>query len=55
VRLVWDLDHPEESTWSFPVGQSGHIGSTHYKDLRDDWFEGHPHKVFDPRYKWLRP
>lgn len=38
TRLVWDLMHPERSTWGFPVGQSGHVGSQHYKDLRRRWF-----------------
>jgi penicillin G amidase len=47
VRLVWDVSKPEQSTWSLPVGQSGHIRSPHYKDLQADWAAGRPVPVFE--------
>jgi penicillin amidase len=37
VRMVWDMDKPMESTWVFPVGQSGHVWSKHYKNFHDLW------------------
>ncbi|ATB41112.1 penicillin amidase [Cystobacter fuscus] len=40
VRLVWDLAHPERSTWLFPTGQSGHIGSPHFRSMQRDWAGG---------------
>jgi penicillin amidase len=40
VRLVWNLAHPEQSTWMFPTGQSGHIGSPHYKSMQRAWADG---------------
>lgn len=46
VRLVWDLSKPANSTWSLPVGQSGHIRSPHYKDLQAEWAAGKPFPVF---------
>lgn len=46
VRLVWDLRRPWESVWSFPLGQSGHIASKHYRDFRSLWLKGHSEKVF---------
>lgn len=52
TRLVWDLSDPENSTWSLPVGQSGHVGSPHYADLQKDWAEERPMKVFDDRFDW---
>lgn len=51
VRLVWDLSKPEESTWSLPVGQSGHIRSPHYHDLQADWAAGRPYPVFGPTWQ----
>jgi penicillin amidase len=55
TRMVWDLFHPENSTWSFPVGQSGHPGSPHFSDQRADWFDGRPHPVLDPHFTWSVP
>lgn len=37
MRMVWDLDHPENSTWVFPVGQSGHVWSTNFRNFRKLW------------------
>lgn len=47
VRLVWDLNKPEESTWTLTVGQSGHIRSPYYRDRQPDWFAGKHYPVFD--------
>jgi penicillin amidase len=47
VRLVWAVSKPEESTWSLPVGQSGHIRSPHYRDLQADYVAGKPFRVFE--------
>jgi penicillin G amidase len=49
VRMVWNLSEPMKSRWSFPVGQSGHVGSRHYDDARSDWFAEKPQLVFPPR------
>ncbi len=46
VRMVWKPSEPSASRWGFPVGQSGHIGSPHYDDARDDWFAGTLTPVF---------
>lgn len=40
MRVVWSVFAPEESRWSFPVGQSGHPASPHYEDARGDWIAG---------------
>ncbi len=45
VRMIWNLGRPEDSTWMFPVGQSGHLGSKHYSDLRSRWTDGAMMKV----------
>jgi penicillin amidase len=47
VRLVWNLDKPEDSTWMLTVGQSGHIRSPYYRDRQEDWFAGRFYPVFD--------
>lgn len=52
TRLVWDLSDPKNSTWSLPVGQSGHVRSSHYADLQEDWAADRPMKVFDDRFEW---
>nr|QEO74279.1 hypothetical protein [uncultured bacterium] len=53
VRLVWDLSDPAESTWIFPVGQSGHVGSAHYSDLHELWGRGTVRlKVLDDNFDW---
>lgn len=49
VRVVWSLSRPEDSRWSFPVGQSGHIGSPHYDDARAGWFAERWRPVFPAR------
>lgn len=51
-RLVWNLGDPAASTWSLPVGQSGHAGSSHYSDLMDRFHRGQPIPVFDPAFDW---
>lgn len=57
VRLVWDLSDPAQSTWVFPVGQSGHVGSPHYDDMHALWKQGTARpKVLDESFNWgLRP
>jgi penicillin amidase len=52
MRLVWDLSTPAESTWNFPVGQSGHVGSRHFADLQENWHRFRPKKVFPSDTKW---
>lgn len=51
TRLVWNLAHPEESTWITPVGQSGHLGSPHYRDLQPIWHAGQTLKVLPPGWR----
>lgn len=45
VRIIWNLAQPSESVWMFPVGQSGHIGSSHYSDLQKRWAAGGMMKI----------
>ena len=52
VRVVWDLAEPLESSWSFPVGQSGHLRSPHYADQQERYQQGGAFPVFDRRYTW---
>ncbi len=52
VRLVWDLADPAKSSWIMPVGQSGHAGSTHFKDFQPKWFAGQTLKVFADPAHW---
>jgi penicillin amidase len=52
LRLVWNMRQPWDSTWIFPVGQSGHVGSAHYKDLQKPWFAGERLEVFDDGSDW---
>ncbi|MBK8014279.1 MAG: penicillin acylase family protein [Deltaproteobacteria bacterium] len=52
VRMVWNLREPAKSTWSYPVGQSGHVMSEHYRDLQPAWMKGQPIEVFDDRFEW---
>lgn len=52
TRLVWDLRKPWESTWAFPVGQSGHVGASHYADAQDLWKKDQRLKVFDDGFAW---
>lgn len=37
TRLIWDLTNQEASTWSFPLGLSGHPLSEHYRDWSKLW------------------
>ena len=53
VRFLWDLEHPEESTWIFPIGQSGHVGSPHFKSMQELWKEGKRIKVFPENENWF--
>lgn len=46
VRMVWNLTDPAQSRWSFPVGQSGHVGSDHFDDARAEWYEEKFRPVF---------
>lgn len=46
MRMVWDLGKPENSTWVFPVGQSGHVWSTHYRGFRSLWMKHGVTRVF---------
>ena len=52
MRLVWNLRNPMASTWSFPVGQSGHALTAHFKDFQAVWSEPARLKALDPRYSW---
>jgi penicillin amidase len=52
MRMVWNLDHPEQSTWIFPVGQSGHVLSKHYADFQMPWTKNRRLKVFNDQYQW---
>ena len=51
-RVVWDLRSPENSKWSFPLGQSGHVNSVHYRDLQKIWQKGEYFKVFPSSYSF---
>jgi penicillin amidase len=52
LRMVWDMSKPWESTWTFPIGQSGHAGTPHYSDLQATWFDGKPYRVFEDPKEW---
>ncbi len=52
TRLVWDLRKPWESTWGFPIGQSGHAANSHYKDFQSLWQRNQRLKVFDDGFAW---
>jgi len=51
-RAVWNLTEPLASSWSFPVGQSGHLRSAHFRDQQKPWFTGRRVPVLDGRYEW---
>ncbi len=53
ARMVWDLDKPMESTWIFPVGQSGHVWSKHYRDFHKLWEKKGVTNVFPAEEKAL--
>jgi len=52
VRLVWDLKNINNSAWSLPIGQSGHVGSGHFSDFQSRWYAGEYWPVLDDRYVW---
>jgi penicillin amidase len=52
MRLIWDLSTPTESTWNFPVGQSGHVSSSHFADMQDDWHHFRPKRALSPGVDW---
>ncbi len=52
ARFVWDLIHPENSTWITPVGQSGHVRSIHYADLQPLFHADQRLPVFDRTHDW---
>ena len=52
VRLIWNLSTPEKSTWSFPVGQSGHFASKHYHSFRRIWIDEKQVPIFPEKYQW---
>lgn len=52
MRLVWDMSNPIQSTWSFPVGQSGHVGSKFYRSLQLDWQAKRYVPVFSNDFVW---
>ncbi len=53
TRLIWDLKNPANSTWSFPVGQSGHFTSPYYSNMQRDFFQDKPLKVFGDGGQWV--
>jgi penicillin G amidase len=52
MRAVWNIDEPLKSAWVFPVGQSGHVASKHYKDFRKLWFAEKTANVFPEKIQW---
>ena len=52
MRLVWDMRKPWESTWAFPIGESGHVLSPHFKDMVADWKANKRLAVFDDGFDW---
>lgn len=52
VRFVWDMLHPENSTWITPVGQSGHLRSPHFSDLQALFHGDERLPVFDRNHDW---
>ncbi len=52
MRIVWNLHEPSKSVWSFPVGQSGHPGSTFYRNLQDAWHKQIYFPVFTNQFDW---
>ncbi len=53
MRMVWNLSSPQDSTWIFPIGQSGHAGTEHYDDLHAFWRDNVRFKVFTPDFEWV--
>ena len=52
MRLVWNMSDPAKSTWVFPVGQSGHPWTSHYKDGQKLWFGDKVANVFPEGETW---
>lgn len=42
MRFAADVGNWDESLMQIPAGQSGQVGSTHYKDQFPYWYEGKP-------------
>ncbi|HEX4383363.1 MAG TPA: penicillin acylase family protein, partial [Myxococcales bacterium] len=40
MRMVVDLADLDATTLVLPLGQSGHLGSPHRLDQREDWLQG---------------
>ena len=52
MRVVFDLKNIEGSRWNFPVGQSGHLRSTHYRHGQLGWIAAKSFPVLDPTLVW---
>jgi penicillin amidase len=50
-RWVWSLTDPLRSVWSFPVGQSGHVASRHYRSFRKKWRSAEYIPVFPEKHQ----
>ena len=46
TRLVWNLTDPKNSTWAFPLGQSGHLTSPFYYSFQEKWADNKRTRVF---------
>jgi len=49
TRLLWHMNQPQNSRWSFPVGQSGHPGSVNFRDAQSKWHSQQYWPVFPER------
>jgi penicillin amidase len=36
-RMLWNMNQPQSSRWSFPIGQSGHPASVFFRDAQPKW------------------
>lgn len=52
MRLVWDLRKPQDSQWIFPIGQAGHLRSTHYRDQQRLWHAGQYVPMLTESLEW---
>ncbi len=52
TRLVWNLQDPRQSSWSFPIGQSGHVGSKFYRNQQRRWLQKRYMPVFTDDFVW---
>jgi len=50
-RWIWWLSDPLRSVWNFPVGQSGHIASKHYRSFRKNWRSAEYVPVFPEKHQ----